>query len=995
MAEPVQIDFNAGGDLGQSLQSVHDLLVKVKNASEQAQASIQAEAKKSADATAKIEENLNKVLAVTAELNNEGMSDFAKDAKKAEGAMDSFDGSADDAKKGVQDLGKALEGTADDFREVGKASNEASKAANNVKKVTTEAKSASGVLGGLRTRFQGAFASVKDFVGNAGKGISDVGRNLKTSIMERVQGVAQGFAGLGGTAIAALGPIAVGAAAIGAGLLKVGMNIDSVATMFDGFRRTGGIVFDQITGKVKELWSGITSGESTIGKVFGFLGSSLKLVLSPLTSVVSKIGELTGITAALEEAGREGQALAEMYDAIDEAQTQNIKRNAELDRQITKLGIQLKDRTKSEKERLAIGEEIGRLEDERSANELKVLRDITAAKRREADNELKNKKEVSDETARALAEAEAAEINASTQSIALVERTQNRVNAIREAGAAEAKRIRDERIANEKKAAELELELSRKVAQAEIEAADPMDRLNREKQAAEEEVKVLQKKIEESNTLLRGNADLTVEQEQQLETLRLSIWDRYWADRLALEQENQKTLAELNPDLAARERAQLEVDLAQRAEVLRKAGATQEQIIADQANKRAELEASISQRQIDLIERTGVAEVEAWQSNGQAQEDFEKAQSEAILKIRIQAAKDRLALLKADGTAETNAVIAEAKATIAKLEGELGAMAAKKKPFDLFSLVGLNVTEEQKAELQKSVDSILGAVAIAQDAALAEVQASINATDAIIADRERRGEELRSQLDQEIALAEMGYANNIDMVRQQIAANDAAQQAEIARKQQLIQEEQRIAKQQIAIDTAVQVSQLALAAAKLFSSEAGKGIIGVIGAIGMLASLYATFTSFRAKTKALAAEQFGDGGWINGRSHAQGGKMIEAEGGEYVTRKKAAGKWGEVLEGINDNKWTPSRQDALRELMDSAGIQLQRDAVDDFVLQKEQHIQHSYMLKADNARLEREVRSMRGEVAGLRDDNRNQVHTSESGRVKTVSKGGFTRKTKR
>lgn len=48
--------------------------------------------------------------------------------------------------------------------------------------------------------------------------------------------------------------------------------------------------------------------------------------------------------------------------------------------------------------------------------------------------------------------------------------------------------------------------------------------------------------------------------------------------------------------------------------------------------------------------------------------------------------------------------------------------------------------------------------------------------------------------------------------------------------------------------------------------------------------------------------KFKRGGWINGSSHESGGVHIEAEGGEYVTRKGVASQHRAELEAMNKSK---------------------------------------------------------------------------------------------
>ena len=50
--------------------------------------------------------------------------------------------------------------------------------------------------------------------------------------------------------------------------------------------------------------------------------------------------------------------------------------------------------------------------------------------------------------------------------------------------------------------------------------------------------------------------------------------------------------------------------------------------------------------------------------------------------------------------------------------------------------------------------------------------------------------------------------------------------------------------------------------------------------------------------------KYAEGGWIDGRSHSQGGTNIEAEGGEFVVRKDRASVFGDILESLNGDSMT-------------------------------------------------------------------------------------------
>jgi hypothetical protein len=65
------------------------------------------------------------------------------------------------------------------------------------------------------------------------------------------------------------------------------------------------------------------------------------------------------------------------------------------------------------------------------------------------------------------------------------------------------------------------------------------------------------------------------------------------------------------------------------------------------------------------------------------------------------------------------------------------------------------------------------------------------------------------------------------------------------------------------------------------------------------AALVAVSTA--AQIAIISAQKFAEGGEIFGKSHAQGGTMIEAERGEYVVKKESTSKYKKLIEAINDD----------------------------------------------------------------------------------------------
>lgn len=396
----------------------------------------------------------------------DGMQASAVNATKATDAMGASVGNASGrfaamsaaAKKAIGDVGSAAKATGD----------------ATTKSAGLFGSMVSGIKNGFASAGKGVSsftAGVKNGFAGVGKGVSSLTVGIKDGFKDAAQSAASSLGGFGTKAVAALGPVGIAVAVVGGTLAKVFANTDAGATYFDGLRRAGSIAFDKLTGVVMSFFDTASDRTTTLGKVFGTLGDIIGALTAPVRMLASAIGDLTGISDALAEANAQGQLLAQMYDDLDEAQRNNIVSNAELDKQVSALNIKLRDRTLSDRERLKIADEIAAKEKQRSNAELTVLRQSTAAVEKEIEFS-RVKGEVSDELARKLADAKAAEIRAEQASMEVTERAAVRANQIREQSAAAAEAARAKRKAAEEKAAAQEIKRAQDVvnAKAAIEA---------------------------------------------------------------------------------------------------------------------------------------------------------------------------------------------------------------------------------------------------------------------------------------------------------------------------------------------------------------------------------------------------------------------------------------------------------------------------------------------------------------------------------------------
>ena len=657
------------------------------------------------------------------------LSKFNTEVDKAAKSVDNLDkemqgasttgkqlsGNMGDASKKVAVLGATSVKTAKDIDQVGES------AANIGDKVSKGSGGVLGFLGKIKSGFvdfgKGAKEGIADaFNGFGGKdavfkNLGDKFKGIGSTIKDTFKGASTDAGGslgeLATKALSALGPIGIAVAAVGSALVAVFANTDAGATYFDGLKRAGGIAFDKITGAVMGFFDALNDGQSTIGKVFGFLGDAIDTVTAPLRYLYSTIGDLTGITQFFKEANKEGQELANAYDAIDQAQYENIKRNAELEKQVSSLNIRLRDRTLSQEEALKIADELAAKEKERAANELAILKMTTAAKQKEADNELKNKREVSDETARALAEAQAAEIKAAQQSENLQEQASVRVNLINENAAnqqaaiaakqrAEAEKAAAQRKAAAEKAAAEAVKLAEQVAAATAKANDikaaPKEEARRAK-LTPDEIKVddLSKQYEKQ----LADAAAAFEQLRKLkegDAEAIAQIDKEMADNaLAIEANKNAALAKLDEERLAKVKEENDAKL----KLIHEATTDQETLQTEAINKKFEDLESAAKDVITNEEDLTAALVEL---EMQRQEQLAQISADAAKKrtnAQIQNAQDVLDAASNLGSGLVAIDKAQTDSKIAALDAQIEAQ--KKYGQDTSALEAKRDEEQKKA----------------------------------------------------------------------------------------------------------------------------------------------------------------------------------------------------------------------------------------------------------------------------------------------------------
>lgn len=312
--------------------------------------------------------------------------------------------------------------------------------------------------------------------------------------------------------------------------------------------------------------------------------------------------------------------------------------------------------------------------------------------------------------------------------------------------------------------------------------------------------------------------------------------------------------------------------------------------------KQAELERqrAIAGQEIDIAEERARRVVNVLRAGGASEQEIAETQRQfdlevqrARLSAQLEFERQMLALI-----ADTNSEQAESiRRNIALIEEQLanvdvqietptidgGTGGGKKR--SLWDFLGIDTQTEEGAEFaaqaEQMAQQVIASIQEMQAARVAAAEAEVDASD-------QRVDQLEDELDQEIRLAELGFANNVDLKRKQL-------EEEKKKNAQAREEAEKAKRAQLLTDTAIQASSLITSIANLFKSLSGLPFgAGIPIAIALSAAMLGFFVkskidAFKATRARFGASGFiGKDGVVTGRYHAAGGEKLEVERGEMV-----------------------------------------------------------------------------------------------------------------
>lgn len=435
----------------------------------------------------------------------QGVQAYEQSMTDVQNANKAADTSAKNLSATTGDLGSKYKLTAAEAQRAAEASAEVGRQTQQTGSVIKRAADtvkqfALGARDGFRTAIKevGGLRGIVSQVGANIKGFGASASGAFKALGAQVTNVAGQVPFIGGLATA-LGPVGIAAAAAAGGLLSIVRNTDAGATALDGLGKTGGLVFDRITGLAVRFFDTFTSSDTVIGRVAGALGDVLGVLLDIVTGPLQLLGEFTGISDALREDFAAGQLIANQLDELADKQLQVNEAVAQNEVGLRKNLAALRDSTKPVEERLRIADEITRIEEENLALRKSTLQTELGILQAQAQQQQARKGEVDDALKKQISDISVAIANAEAESVSLTERVAARRAGIVEAEEQRKAKAREKALADQAKREAEALKLAEQRAAAERSLDEVLDgiaadRIARQQTEDEREVQAVNDK---------------------------------------------------------------------------------------------------------------------------------------------------------------------------------------------------------------------------------------------------------------------------------------------------------------------------------------------------------------------------------------------------------------------------------------------------------------------------------------------------------------------
>jgi len=325
----------------------------------------------------------------------------------------------------------------------------------------------------------------------------------------------------------------------------------------------------------------------------------------------------------------------------------------------------------------------------------------------------------------------------------------------------------------------------------------------------------------------------------------------------------------------------------------------------------------IAEKSLDLQEQILIEQTIAFE---------EKLKQIKILEIQRDFAQKRIEDLGTNLSEEDKLLKLQLENQKTDISNQIDELNQLDKKFSLAKLLG--VTDEE-------FENIRGALGVIGQEILASTQDLFaqqqQANEDLIVGINDRIDEVESELDRELELQEQGFASNVEGKQAELAAlkleGDKAQK-----------EQEKLAKRQFALDTALQASALITSAANIIKATSSIpppfGPIIAAASIAIITGLFISskVKAFKAISKNNSSQKLEKGGKLDrtrgGRKHGKeggnriGGTDVEVEMDEWVINSKTSNEHDKFLERMNAGEFSGVNLDNL---LNGTGVSLNKN----------------------------------------------------------------------
>lgn len=460
-----------------------------------------------------------------------------------------------------------------------------------------------------------------------------------------------------------------------------------------------------------------------------------------------------------------------------------------------------------------------------------------------------------------------------------------------------------EKINQQERAANLEAE--RQTEQLRIALMD--EGIAKERQTLDAGYK---KETEDLRTKLQTDNDLTAKQKEEINKQLLILQQQYLknVEKLNDKARNDELTAELNAislrraALTGRQRMTTE-DLLREIEIRR-----EQELIA---NKNLAVELRQDEKLINAkydAERKKTIDNNAKEIAESALEIQQNLANSEIDLMRVSEKKKKAERLKLEKKALQEKLRLNAEANIKMTDDEVKTIENKIKkldedirknemPQDLYDLLGLEMTDDQKADFDEALQYAKDALTSFYDYKLQLAQRAIEQANNEV-------EAAQNTLNFEKQARAEGYANNVEMAEKELNAAKAEQRKALKQERDAQRAKQRI-------DTLEQASNMITATSKIIKDYK------IPAAIPVIALMWSTFLAAKIRAKQLtASEQYGEGTieLLEGGSHQSGNDIDLGRKKDGTRRRAEGGEFFAVINKRNSRKYRKEIPDIVKSL---------------------------------------------------------------------------------